>query len=59
MASLLYFLYTLFKASTHSVVLVPDIAMGHCYLCSIIIISQVCLYLVSLHVYFLAVYIVF
>ena len=33
-ASLLHLLYTSFKASTHLVVLVFDIAMGHCCLCS-------------------------
>ena len=37
-ASLFYFLYTSLKVSTHSVVLVPNTATGHCYLCSVFII---------------------
>ena len=45
---ILHFLCTLFKASTHLVVLVFSVAMGHCWLCSY---SWVCLYLVYLHVF--------
>ena len=47
--------YTSFKVSTCLVVLVFNIVMGHCCLCSIFIISQVCPYLVCLCVYLLVV----
>ena len=49
-ASLLHLLCTLFKASTHLIVLVFNITTGHCCLCSYFIYHWVCPYLVCLSV---------
>ena len=59
-ASLLNFLYTLFKLSTCSVVLVPDIAVGQLLFAFLFLLFLECVFICSVYMsIFSAVYIMF